>query len=127
MTNSDQVALINRYLAAYNAFDVDGMLEVLSPEVRFENYSADQLTAATSGIEEFRRLAEQSKAMFSEREQRITALEPSEGLIVASIAYRARLSADIPNGPRAGTVLDLHGKSEFSFKDGQIAKIVDRS
>lgn len=127
MGNSDQIALINQYLAAYNAFDVDGMLAVLSPEVRFENYSGDQLTAATSGIDEFRQLAEQSKALFSEREQHITALEPSEGSIIACIAYRGRLSADIPNGPQAGTVLDLHGKSEFSFEGGLITKIVDRS
>src|SRR4051794_39586541 len=111
MENSDQIALIHQYLAAYNAFDVDGMLAALSPGVRFENYSGDQLTAAASGIDEFRRLAEQSKALFSEREQRITALEPSNDSIIASIAYRGRLSADIPNGPQAGTVLDLHGKS----------------
>jgi hypothetical protein len=127
MRSSDQIELINRCLAAYNAFDVDGMLVVLSPEVRFENYSGAQLTAAASGIDEFRQLAEQSKALFSEREQRITALEPNEGSIIASIAYRGRLSADIPNGPRAGTVLDLHGESEFSFNGGLITKIVDRS
>jgi hypothetical protein len=127
MRNSDQIELINRYLAAYNAFDVDGMLALLAPEVRFENYSGDQLTAAATGIDEFRQLAEQSKALFSEREQRITALELSEGSIIASIAYRGRLSGDIPNGPRAGTVLALHGRSGFSFNGGLIIKIVDRS
>lgn len=118
---------IDRYLAAYNAFDVGGMLATLSPEVRFENYAAGQLTAATSGIEEFRQLAEQSKGMFSEREQRITALEPGDGSIIASIAYRGRLSTDIPDGPRAGTVLDVQGTSEFWFDAGLIAKIIDRS
>jgi hypothetical protein len=128
MRNSDhQVALINRYLAAYNAFDVDGMLAVLSPEVRFQNYSGDQLTAAASGIEAFRRLAEQSKAVFAEREQRITALESSDGSVIASIAFRGRLAADIPDGPLAGTVLDLQGLSAFSFNDGLITDIVDRS
>jgi ketosteroid isomerase-like protein len=125
--SSNHKELIDRYLAAYNIFDIDGMLALLSSDIRFENYSGDQLTAQASGIVEFRQLAEQSKALFSEREQRITALELSEDSAIASIAYRGRLAADIPNGPKAGTVLDLHGKSEFWFNGGQIIKIVDRS
>lgn len=127
MGSSNHKELIDRYLAAYNIFDIDGMLALLSSDIRFENYSGDQLTAQASGIVEFRQLAEQSKALFSEREQRITALELSEYSAIASIAYRGRLAADIPNGPKAGTVLDLHGKSEFWFNGGQIIKIVDRS
>lgn len=127
MKNSKQRELIDGYLAAYNAFDVDGMLALLSSDVRFENYSGEQLTAAARGTDEFRKLAEQSKILFSEREQRITALEPNEDMVIVSIAYRGLLSADIPNGPKAGAVLDLQGKSEFSFSDGKIIKIVDRS
>ncbi|MBD9537704.1 nuclear transport factor 2 family protein [Stenotrophomonas sp. STM01] len=119
--------LIAHYLASYNAFDVDGMLSLLSQDVRFENYSGDQLTAATTGAAEFRQLAEQSKLLFSEREQRITGLEFGHDSAIATIAYRGTLAADIPNGPLAGTVLDLQGKSEFSFGNGQITKIVDRS
>ncbi|GIK34939.1 MAG: hypothetical protein AMXMBFR45_07960 [Gammaproteobacteria bacterium] len=127
MSNSNKKDLIDRYLAAYNAFDIDGMLSVLSKDVRFENYSSGQLTAATSGIGEFRQLAEQSKSLFSEREQRITSLAFGHDSAVATIAYRGKLAADIPDGLSAGTVLDLQGQSEFSFSNGQITKIVDRS
>lgn len=127
MKDSDQLELINCYLAAYNAFDVDAMLAVLGPEVRFENYSGDLLTATSSGSNEFRQLAVHAKALFSEREQRITAIESRDGALIASIAYRGRLAADIPDGPRSGTVLELRGTSEFSFDQGLIAKIVDRS
>ena len=96
--------LIERYLVAYNSFDVGGMLSLLSQDVRFENYSGDQLTAAASGIHEFKQLAERSKSLFSEREQRITGLEFSGNFAVATIAYRGKLAADIPNGPPAGTM-----------------------
>jgi ketosteroid isomerase-like protein len=126
MNDSARKELIDRYLTAYNSFDVDGMLALLSPDIRFENYSGDQLTVATNGIDEFRQLADQSKSLFSEREQRITELELNHDSAIASIAYRGRLTANIPNGPSAGTVLDLQGKSEFSFGNGQITKIVDR-
>ena len=127
MSNSDNKELVNRYLVAYNSFNIDGMLALLSPDVRFENYSSGQLTDATNGIDEFRGLAEKAKSLFSEREQRITKLTLSQNSAIADIAYRGQLAADIPGGPSAGTVLNLQGQSEFSFKDGQISKIVDRS
>ena len=103
------------------------MLALLSPDVDFENYSDGQLTVSTSGIDKFRQLAEQSKSLFSEREQRIIQLTLDQNSATADIAYRGRLAADVPDRPTAGTVLELQGQSEFSFKDGRISKLVDRS
>jgi len=125
MQDNEQAQLIQKYIAAYNAFDVDGMLKLLSPEVRFENWSGAHLTAEGSGIDQFRQLAEQ--ALFSEREQRITAFKQGRDSVIVSIAYRGRLAVDIADGPRAGTVLDLNGESEFAFDGCLISRIVDRS
>lgn len=127
MSSSSMKNLIDRYLAAYNAFDVDGMLSTLSADVRFQNYSGDRLTAEANGIDEFRKLAEHATSLFSAREQRITSLEFGQDSAVATIAYQGTLAVDIPDGPPAGTVLDLEGRSEFSFHDGKITSIVDRS
>lgn len=127
MQASEQAQVIEKYIAAYNAFDVDGMLKLLSPEVRFENWAGAHLTTEASGIDEFRQLADQAKTMFSEREQRITAFKQGADSITVSIAYRGQLAVDIPDGPRAGTVLDLNGESEFAFDGRLISKIVDRS
>jgi steroid delta-isomerase-like uncharacterized protein len=127
MTNESGQALVERYIAAYNAFDIDGMLALLAQDVRFEHHTGGELTVATDGIDAFRRLAEQSKGLFSEREQRITHIERSGDTLVAAIAYRGRLAADIPGGPAAGTVLELNGRSEFSFAAGRIARIIDHS
>lgn len=119
--------LINQYLEAYTAFDVDGMLALLSADVVFENYANGQLTASAQGIEQFRALAEQSKRLFSEREQRLTALREWPDHVVAGIAFRGVLAHDIPGGPKAGSIIELDGKSEFEFRDGAITRIVDRS
>ena len=119
--------LIERFIAAYNQFDVDGMIAELAPEIRFENYSGDALTVATDGIEQFRELAERSKAMFSEREQRIVSISGNDHAAIVDIAYRGRLAIDVPDGPTAGTVIELRGRSEYSFAGGRITKIVDRS
>lgn len=122
-----QKDLIDRYLAAYNAFDVEAMLAQLDPAIRFENYSNGALSAQATGIEAFRQLAEQSRALFSEREQRVTALTQDGGMLVAEIAWRGRLAADVPDGPPAGTLLEMRGRSEFAFGAGGIVRIVDRS
>ena len=127
MENANKKQTIDRYLAAYNAFDIDGMMALLAPTIRFENYSGDRLTAAATGTEEFRSLAEQAKALFAEREQRLIALEADGDALVAHIAYRGRLARDLPDGPPAGTVLELTGTSAFSFDGDLIGKIVDRS
>lgn len=120
-------ALIERYIAAYNAFDIDGMLATLAPQVRFENWSGGQLTAEADGIEAFRVLAEQGAQLFAQREQRLLDLRLDGARAEADIGYRGRLALDLPGGPPAGTVLELQGASEFGFADGRIARIVDRS
>ena len=121
------LALIERYVAAYNEFDVDGMLETLSPDVRFENWSGGQLTAAIDVRDAFLVLDEHAITMFLEREQRVTALAPRGDALVAAIAWRGQLAVDVPGGPPAGTRLALRGESEFVVRDGQLALVVDRS
>jgi len=122
-----ETAIIHRYIQAYNAFDLAGMLTLLSPDVLFENYSSDALTASAKGADEFRQLAEQSVSMFSVREQRILSLRTHGGSVIVDIAYRGTLAVDLPDGPMAGTLIELKGTSEFSFDRRLIRKIVDRS
>ena len=119
--------LVLGYIAAYNAFDLDGMAALLSSDVRFENHSGGVLTAQTDGLAAFRRLAEQSKALFAAREQRPSSWTIGADKIAVDIDYSGTLAQDIPGGPAAGTVLALKGSSEFSFADGKITRIVDRS
>jgi hypothetical protein len=127
MDSARQMELIEAYLAAYKAFDIEGMLAQLEPAIHFENHAGGQLTAEASGIEAFRRLAEQSKDLFSEREQRIVKLASEGAMLVADIAWRGRLAADLPDGPKAGTLLEMSGRSEFAFGAEGIVRIVDRS
>lgn len=122
-----QRKLIEQFIAAYNGFDVAGMLSLLGPDIRFENYSGGRLDTATDGIDQFRELAERSKAMFSEREQRVVSVSGNDRTATVEIVYWGRLAVDVPNGPAAGTVIELSGHSEYSVRDGRIVKIVDRS
>lgn len=119
--------LVQHYIAAYNAFDIDGMAALLADNIRFENYSGGALTAQTDGLASFRELAEQSRGMFSTREQRVTGWSIGENTITVDIDYNGTLAQDIAGGPSAGTVLSLQGSSEFAFGGGKITRITDRS
>lgn len=127
MARAEKRIVIERYIDAYNRFDVDGMLALLTPDVLFENVSAGQVTASSSGIAAFREVAGRGAAMFSERRQVVIALTFRPASVLASVAWRGVLAVDLPDGPAAGTVIELAGESEFEFSGERISRIVDRS
>ena len=131
MTPDPHRALIDRYLIAYNALDVPGMLAVLDPRIEFENVSQGAVTARASGLAEFRALAERAAAMFQRRQQRITSYEADAESATVGIDYEGVLAATLPPGLpptlQPGGVVRLRGKSTFRFRAGRIARIVDES
>jgi hypothetical protein len=127
MDDAKRQELVGAYIAAYNAFDVDGMAALLSPDVGFENYSGTEKSHATRGIPESRQLAESSKALFSDREQKVIEWALNQDSILATIEFNGRLAADIPDGPPRGTLISMKGTSEFAFENDRISKIVDRA
>jgi ketosteroid isomerase-like protein len=131
MDPSEYAALIERYVAAYNAFDIDGMVASLHEEVAFRNVSDGVVTHETRGVAAFRAQAAEGARIFSAREQRITGMSPiaddGEPGMAVEIDYQAVLASDLPNGMKAGDTIELSGRSEFRFRDGRIVSIVDHS
>jgi ketosteroid isomerase-like protein len=127
MDEAERRELIARYVAAYNRFDVDGMLALLTDDVRFENVSGGQVTASAFGAAEFRALAERASALFSEREQRVTGVQFRGGVAVASITYHGVLAADVPGGPPAGSMLELVASPSLGSRAGASARSWNRS
>lgn len=126
MVNSEMREVIQRYVDAYNRFDFEGMLATLAQDVLFESVSAGKVSVATHGLGEFRRLAEQGAVLFTERRQTITAWTFRPASVVVTIAWRGVFAVDVPDGPRAGTEMELLGESEFEFSGERISRIVDR-
>lgn len=127
MSNADREQLIARYLKAYNGFDVEGMLAVLTPDIHFENHAEGRLTHVARGIVEFAALAEEAKALFAWRELRVIALAFEEDAVVAEIVFRGQLVADPSDRAAADVVIELRGQSEFFFDGVRIGRIIDRS
>jgi hypothetical protein len=127
MSHTDIRALVEHYIDAYNRKNIDDMLMNVHPQVEFMNISAGVVNASTKGVAELRALAQQSLSLFSERHQKIESFELQGSLAIATIAFRAVVAADLPNGLKKGQVLNLSGRSDFEFQDGAISKITDIS
>ncbi|WP_412479061.1 nuclear transport factor 2 family protein [Azonexus sp. IMCC34839] len=127
MTADETRKLIERYLDAYNRFDITGMLATMSPDVRFENVANGSVTASTEGQAELRTLAEQSAGLFASRCQRLLAFSLDGDTASAEIAFSAILAQNLPNGPKRGEKLELRGRTEFCLRDGKICSIRDIS
>lgn len=127
MDTSKQKTIIESYVRAYNDFDIAGMTQHLHPEIVFENVTNGEVDLSTEGIEAFREQAERAKALFSQREQRITDWSFEGDQVTIGIDYDGTLAIDLPNGLEAGDQLSMQGQSEFHFREGQVILLRDRS
>ncbi len=127
METSQQRSIIESYVRAYNAFDIAGMTQHLHSEVIFENVTNGEIDLTTEGIEAFREQAERARALFSQREQRITDWSYDGDQVTIGIDYQGTLAIDLPNGLEAGDQLSMQGESEFHFREGQVVLLRDRS
>lgn len=104
------------------------MLEDLADELVFENSSNGEITMRLEGLEAFRQQAEQAKALFTERGQTITGFQHhKDDQTEITISYKATLATDLPNGMKKGDVLELSGKSVFTFSGNKVVKLEDLS
>ena len=55
--DDEKAAIICSYIAAYNNYDIDGMVAHLDAGVHFTNESNGEVNSETFGIDQFRQLA----------------------------------------------------------------------
>jgi hypothetical protein len=116
---------IERYVAAYNARDVDAMLRNLTPDIVFENISNTTESVRTEGLAAFEALARQSVALLTARRQTITEVLRDGARLAVMVDYQATVAIDLPNGWKQGQVLTLRGVSFFELRDDLICRVVD--
>ncbi|AKD03492.1 nuclear transport factor 2 family protein [Pontibacter korlensis] len=128
MNNEErQRQIIENYIQAYNAFDVDGMVKNLHPDIVFENITDGITNLKIQGVSAFKLQAEQAMTFFLEREQRIGSIDHKEDMAEVAIEYSGTVAVDLPNGLSAGDKLTLEGKSSFYFEGGKIIRLQDIS
>jgi hypothetical protein len=119
--------MIRNYIDAYNTFDIDGMLTDLDENIKFVNVFNGIVDMTLNGLTAFKEQAEQAKNFFSERTQEITSVVHKEEGAEIAIDYHGVLAADLPNGLKKGTELNLQGRSVFKFSGDRIVELTDIS
>jgi hypothetical protein len=102
-------------------------MELLAPDIQFENISGGEINAKTSDKGEFEALGRQSARLFASRKQTVKTIKIEGDSAFAEIEFEGILAQDLPNGLKAGEKLALQGTTEFVFTNGVISSIIDRS
>lgn len=119
--------VIARYVASYNARDIDGMLDCVTEDVIFENISNTGQSMRLEGKSSMREVAELSGNAFSYRRQRVVNLVENAGKAAAEIEFEGKAAVDLPNGVRAGETVRVRGASFFEFRGKLLSRIADYS
>ena len=125
MNNYDKIITIERFIQAYNSFDIDGMLKDIHDDIKFENITNGRIDLATNGIDEFKKQVESAATYFKVRQEKVIDVNFKEDKIEVNIDYFGILDKDLSDDLKSGDTLRLKGKSIFKFKDNKIISIQD--
>lgn len=119
--------VITRYIACYNARDIDGMLDCVTEDVVFENISNSGQSMRLEGKPAMRQVAELSGNAFSYRRQRMVNLIVAEDKASAEVEFEGKAAVDLPNGVSAGETVKIRGASFFELRGGLLSRVADYS
>lgn len=122
-----QEELINMYVSGYNAFNMKKMLSPLHSKIVFENHVKDELTMKLEGIKSFKKQAQKGFDIYSKRKQELLSMDHEEGKSTAIVNYSGTLKVDIGDQMKKGQVMNISGRSVFTFQDDRIIKLEDYS
>jgi len=119
--------VINRYVASYNARDIDGMLACVTEDVIFENVSNSGQSMRLEGKTAMQQVAELSGNAFSYRRQRLVSLVCAGAQAAAEIEFEGKAAVDLPTGVKAGETVRIRGASFFELRGELICRVADYS
>lgn len=119
-------AIVQAYVAAYNAMDVPALVATVAEDVMFRGYGRDgEMTASAYGRDEFETLSAENAALFRSRRQNITGCVAAGPLAALDIAFEGVLAVDLGAAGGVGDVLRLTGAAFFEIRDGAITRLTD--
>ncbi len=125
MNDTDHI--VSRYIACYNARDIDGMLACVTDDVVFENISNTGPSMRLTGKAAMEEVARVSGNAFSYRKQTLVNFVDGGGKAAAEIAFEGKAAVDLPTGAAAGETVRIKGASFFEIQGGLLSRIADYS
>ena len=119
--------IIQEYIKAYNGFNVERMLRNIHKDVEFKNIANGEVNVQIKGISALKKQAEQAANLFDKREMKIIEYVIKGNTVETKIRFEGVFAVDVPDGPEAGELVKINGKSIFQFEKGKIISIEDIS
>ena len=119
--NEDAIALVQRYYAAFNDGDVEGMIDCLADDVRHDVNEGD----ARGGKEAFRSFCAHMTRCYRERLDDVIVMASADGGRVAAefIVDGVYLETDAGLPAAAGQRYRLPAGGFFTIENGRIARV----
>lgn len=119
--------IVSRYITCYNNRDIDGMLACVTEDVVFENISNTGQSMRFEGRNAMGEVALLSGNAFSYRHQTILNFIETGNKAAAEITFEGKAAVDLPNGVKAGEMIEIRGASFFELRGGLLCRIADYS
>jgi len=125
MNSEEKRAVIERYVQAYNAFDVEAMAALLHPDAEYLRITDGEVTARASGLQEFGTLAAEEGKQCSSR--KLTVMQDYEkgGQVLLELKLTCVLAAEVAERLQGGETLTLEGVGEVTFHEEKIHRLTE--
>ena len=115
--------IVQKYITAYNNFDIEGMMSYMHTDCIFESKTNGKLTFSTKGKHSYRLICAAAKNNYIFRKQIIEGFRTIGESVEVDLYFKASLALDIPELGKKGEQIAFETKSIFEFKNGLIYKL----
>jgi len=117
--------MLEGYVHAFNAFDVEGMIAFLHADARSITIVDGEVTSSIDGVEDVRSHELTESARCSSRKKTIMEFYERGERVVLELSYSCVLAVDQPGGLRAGDTVTLEGIAEVAFIEDRISEVAE--
>lgn len=125
MTGEEKRTIIEAYVHAFNAFDVEGMVAYLHPDARCITIVDGVVTCSVEGIDYVRSHELAESARCSSRKKTVMECYERGEQVVLELSYSCVLAADQAGGLKSGDTVTLEGIAEVTFIDEKVSEVAE--
>lgn len=125
MTGEEKRAVLEGYVHAFNAFDLEGMISFLHLDARLITIVDGDVICSVDGIDGVHSHEFTESARCSSRKKTIMECYERGGRVVLELSYSCVLATDQPDGLKAGDTVTLEGIAEVAFIDDKISEVAE--
>lgn len=127
MDESKIKEIIQEYFDAYNKFDIERMVSLLTEDVSFKNISNGKIILEINGKKSYKHQAESAVPLFEKREMTINELIFNKDNVDVRLKFKGILGIDVPEDHKKGDIIEGEGRNILKFKNDKIYSIEDIS